>query len=83
MQSWGDLIDLINLILSWLIKLAGKMRGYLGTNVAVSHAAGSEQAYVALKSCNHLYPLKSPVFLHKATSRYIISVFFFTVIPLE
>lgn len=41
MQSWHNLIDLINLILSRVIKLAGKIRGYLGTNVAGSHAAGS------------------------------------------
>lgn len=42
MQSRPNLIDLINLILSWLIKLAGKIRGYLGANVAGSHAAGRE-----------------------------------------
>lgn len=59
MQSWHNLIDLINQILSWVIKLGGNIRGYLGTNVAGSHAVGSERGHTVLKSCDQLYPVQS------------------------
>lgn len=72
MQSWHNLIDLINLILSRIIQLAGKIRGYLGTNVAGSRAAGSEHGLVVLGSGDQVYPAQSSVFLNKDTPHYVI-----------